>query len=146
MTVLVFVRIQWVMRPVVPVKLVPTYTAIGGFTLCMCHVCLMNCCVIFSLSCITIQFLVGPPLGFLACYMVLRKAEPIGIYDRAYRLRYSKLQNRTDKFSEIGAAVGAGLGAALLKPRLQGGFYGAAFGVGLGVILHVLTTPKSKDK
>lgn len=93
-----------------------------------------------------VQFLVGPLFGLTACYMVLRKADAIGVYDRAYRLRYSTLQNRTDQFSEVGAAVGAGLGAALLKPRLHGGIYGAAFGVGLGVILHVLTTPKSKDK
>ena len=94
----------------------------------------------------SMQFVVGPLLGLTLCYMRLRKEEPIAIYDRAYRLRHHKLQNRTDEFSGFGAVVGAGLGAVLLKPRLRGGIYGAAFGVGLGVIAHVLTTPKSKEK
>lgn len=87
-------------------------------------------------------FLVGPLLGMSMCFAKLHNAEPIAIYDRAYRLRFNKGQVRTDIFSGAVGLVGAGMGAALMRPPLTGGLYGAAFGIGLGTIVHVLTKHK----
>ena len=84
----------------------------------------------------------GPLFAEGMALMRLKGAEPIAVYDRAYRIRHNKGQVRTDLFSGATAAASGLVGMGLLRPRLQGAVFGAAFGVGLGVLLHVLTAPK----
>jgi hypothetical protein len=62
-----------------------------------------------------------------------------GLEDRVYRLHYNKGQNRTDLFSQIGAAGGIGATAAMLKAAPLQVLGGAAVGTAVGVAAHVAT-------
>eukprot|EP00884_Botryococcus_braunii_P015791 jgi/Botrbrau1/2896/Bobra.0036s0038.1 len=68
-----------------------------------------------------------------------------GIEDRAYRLHFNQGQNRTDKFSRIGAAFGAAAAAFLASPTPTNILGGAVAGAGVGVLAHVATYQSDKS-
>lgn len=93
----------------------------------------------------TSRFLLG---GFAATAALgaarVSQLDADGIYDRAYRLKYNKGQNRTDLFANCAGAVGAGAAAAALGVNLTNVGGGASLGIVAGLLLHLATMPKAE--
>ena len=94
---------------------------------------------------------VSVPLSLTMMYFKLKSEgfNEYKIWDRAYRLRHSATQQRTDRFGYIAAAIGSSLAfVAPLRGRFQlsSAAKGALMAVPFGILAHVITSAQPPTK